>query len=153
MLSTTAIEIAFLASGAIRDKLKERSPKLRAGLLVRLKLMGWNCRVYFHLIFYWVSRRWGGVDWWRAWKIKQDANDVVPALRHLLVYSMLPPGWWLMLASAYMVPVGYVLFPPSVPDREDLWDFDPKTGVGYPKVKEMKPVWGILSFVRESYGC
>ncbi|PVH73782.1 glycosyltransferase family 2 protein [Cadophora sp. DSE1049] len=142
-------EIAFLASGAIRDKLKERNPKLRAGLLVRLKLMGWNCRVYFHLLFVGFCLGAAGIDWWRAWKVGQRANDIVPALRHLLVNSMLPPLWWLMLVLAYLIPVVYVFFPPSVPDREELWDFDQKTGVGYPKVKEMKQVWGVLPLVRE----
>ncbi|KAG4415720.1 hypothetical protein IFR04_011133 [Cadophora malorum] len=142
-------EIAFLASGAIRDKLRERNKQMRAGLLVRLKLIGWNCRVYFHLIFVGFCFGAAGMDWYRAWKIQWDEGSVIPALRHLLVNSMLAPPWWLMLALSYLVPVAYVFFPPSVPDREALWDFDQKTGVGYPKVKEIKQTWGVLTLVRE----
>ena len=142
-------EIAFLASGAIRDKLRERNKQMRAGLLVRLKLIGWNCRVYFHLIFVGFCFGAAGMDWYRAWKIQRDEGSVILALRHLLVNSMLAPPWWLMLALSYLVPVAYVFFPPSVPDREALWDFDQKTGVGYPKVKEIKQTWGVLTLVRE----
>ena len=89
------------------------------------------------------------VDWIRAAKIHRKTHDIVPALRHVLVNSMLPPIWWLMFALACLIPIVYVFFPPSVPDREELWDFDINTGVGYPKVKEMKQVWGVLPLVRE----
>ncbi|KAL2067572.1 hypothetical protein VTL71DRAFT_1997 [Oculimacula yallundae] len=142
-------ELAFIPSGAIRDKLSERNSNRRANFLVRLKLIGWDCRVYVHLIFVGVCLGAAAVDWWRAWKIHRDSNDVVAALRHLLVNSMMAPLWWLMLTIGYLVPVVYILFPPSVPDREELWNFDPKTGVGYPKFKEMKQVWGVLPLLRE----
>jgi hypothetical protein len=142
-------EIAFLASGAIRDRLKERNKKLRAGLGTRLYLMGWNCRVYFHVIFVAFCFGAAGIDWYRAAKIHKETHNIVPALRHLLVNSMLPPTWWLMLALAYLIPVVYVFFPPTVPDREELLQFDPKTGVGYPKAKEIKHAWGVLPLIRE----
>jgi hypothetical protein len=142
-------EIAFLASGAIRDRLKERNAKLRAGLWVRVKLMGINCRVWFHVLFVLFCFGAAGLDWWRAWKIGQHAGDIKQALRHLVVNSMLPPMWWLFLAIAYMVPVWYVFFPPTVPDLDDMMDFDPKTGAGQPKHKEIKQVWGVLTLVRE----
>lgn len=142
-------EIAFLASGAIRDRVKERNEKLRAGLRTRLRLLGLNCRIYFHVIFVLFCFGAAGVDWWRAAKIHQHTGNIIPALRHLLVNSMLPPIWWLMLALSYMIPIVYLFFPSTVPDREDLMDFDPKTGVGYPKVKQIKQVWGVLPLARE----
>lgn len=141
--------IAFEASGAIRDKLRERNSKLRAGLLVRLRLMGWNCRVYFHVIFVAFCLGAAGFDWYKAVKLHRETHDIIPVLRHLLVNSLLPPTWWLMLALAFLIPIVYVFFPPSVPDIEELWDFDSKTGVGYPKVKEMKQAWGYLLPLRE----
>jgi hypothetical protein len=145
-------EIAFLASGAIRNKLKERYEKHRAGLWVRIKLMGWDCEVYVHLILSLVCLGAFGVDTWRAVKISQDKGGkagTILALRHLLVNSMLPPVWWLMILIAFLVPVGYVFWPPTVPEREDLLTRDPKTGVAQPTVKEIKQKWGILPLVRE----
>lgn len=111
--------------------------------------MGWNCRVYFHVIFVAFCLGAAGYDWSKAAKIHRETRDIVSTLRHLLVNSMLPPMWWLMFTTAYLIPIVYIFFPPSVPDREELWDFDSKTGVGYPKVKEMKQVWGVLPLVRE----
>jgi hypothetical protein len=142
-------EIAFLASGAIRNKLKERYPKLRANLWVRIKLMGWDCQVYVHLILALVCCGAAGIDWWRAIRISKGSGGVILALRHLLVNSMLPPLWWLMILIAFLVPVWYTLWPPSVPDREELLSRCPKSGVAQPKVKEIKQVWGVLPLIRE----
>lgn len=144
-------EIAFLASGAIRDRLKERNKDLRAGLGVRLRLMGWNCRIYFHLLFCLFCLGAAGIDWWRAAKLHRATGDIVPALRHLLVNSMLPPMWWLMLFLAYLIPVVYVFFPMTVADRDDLMDFDPKTGAGYPKTKQINQTWGVVPLIREIF--
>jgi hypothetical protein len=142
-------EIAFLASGAIRDRLKERSAANRAGLGTRMKLMGIHCRIYFFVIFIGYCLGAAGLDWYRAWKIGHDTGNVEEALRHLLVNSLLPPTWWLFLVISFLIPIVYVFFPPTVPDRDDMMDFDPKTGVGYPKHKEIKQVWGLLPLVRE----
>lgn len=142
-------EIAFVASGSIRDRLKERSATLRAGLWTRIKLMGIHCRIYFFIFFILYCLGAAGIDWWRAWKIGHRTGEVKLALRHLLVNSMLPPTWWLFLTISYLVPIMYVFFPPTVPDRDDMMNFDPKTGVGYPKHKEIKQVWGVLPLVRE----
>jgi hypothetical protein len=111
--------------------------------------LGLNCRIYFHALFVLFCFGAAGTDWWRAAKIHKEAGDIIPALRHLLVNSMLPPIWWLVLAMSYMIPVVYLFFPSTVPDREDLMDFDLKTGVGYPKVKQIKQVWGVLPLLRE----
>jgi hypothetical protein len=57
--------------------------------------------------------------------------------------------WWLFLAISFMVPILYVFFPPTVPDRDDMMNFDPKTGAGQPKHQEIEQVWGVLPLVRE----
>jgi hypothetical protein len=142
-------KIAFLASGSIRDRLKERNKEERAGLWIRIKLMGIHCRVWFFVLFVGFCFGAAGVDWWRAWKKGRESGDVNDALLHLLVNSMLPPMWWLFLAIAYMIPIAYVFFPPAVPDRDQMMNFDQKTGAGYPKHKEIKQVWGVLPLVRE----
>jgi len=111
-------KIAFLASGAIRDRLKERSETARAGLWVRMKLMGIHCRIWFFVLFVPYCFGAAGLDWYRAWKIGHESGDVTRALLHLLVNSMLPPTWWLMLGISFLVPVAYVFWPPTVPDRD-----------------------------------
>lgn len=141
--------IAFVASGAVRDQLKERNATLRAGLWTRIKLMGIHCRVWFFPLFVMYCLGAAGLDWYRAWKIGHDSGEIEQALRHLLVNSMLPPMWWLLLVISYMVPVVYVFFPPTVPERDDMMNFDQKTGAGQPKHKEIKQVWSTLPLVRE----
>lgn len=111
--------------------------------------MGIHCRIWFFVLFVLYCLAAAGLDCWRAWKIGNDARDVTQSLRHLLVNSMLPPMWWLFLVISYLVPVFYVLFPPTVPDRDEVMNFDPQTGVGRPKHKEIKQVWGFLTLVRE----
>ncbi|KAH8723402.1 nucleotide-diphospho-sugar transferase [Phaeosphaeriaceae sp. PMI808] len=141
--------IAFVASGAIRDRLKERCAESRAGLWTRMKLMGIHCRVWFFVVFVPYCLGAAGLDWWRAWKIGHESDDIKDALRHLLVNSMLPPMWWLFLAISFLVPIWYVFFPPTVPNRDDMMNFDQKTGAGQPKHQEIKQVWGVLPLIRE----
>lgn len=126
--------IAFVASGKIRDKLKERSKDYRAGLWTRIKLMGIHCRVWFFCLFVPYCFGAAGLDMWRAIRRSQTSEE---ALRHLLVNSMLPPMWWLFLALSFMIPIAYVFWPPTVPERDDMMNFDPKTGAGHPKRSEI----------------
>lgn len=142
-------EIAFLASGSIRDRLRERSKKHRAGLGTRIRLMGIHCRIWFFVLFVGFCSGAAGLDWYRAWKIGHRSGDINDALIHLLVNSMLPPMWWLFLAIAFAVPIAYIFFPPTVPDRDDMMIFDQKTGAGFPKHREIKQVWGALPLFRE----
>jgi hypothetical protein len=142
-------EIAFLASGAVRDRLKERSKEHRAGTWLRVKLLSIHCRIWFFVLFVAYCLGAGGIDWWRAWKAGQVAGDVTAALRHLIVNSMLPPMWWLFLAISFLVPIVYIFSPPTVPERDDMMIFDPETGAGRPIHKEIKQIWGFLPMVRE----
>ncbi|KAH7082723.1 nucleotide-diphospho-sugar transferase [Paraphoma chrysanthemicola] len=142
-------KIAFLASGAIRDRLKERSATHRAGLWTRIKLMGIHCRIWFFCLFVSYCLGAAGLDFWRAHRAAVESGNIEDALMHLLVNSMLPPMWWLFLALSFMVPILYVFFPPTVLDRDDMMNFDQKTGAGQPKHQEIEQVWGVLPLVRE----
>jgi hypothetical protein len=142
-------KIAFVASGAIRDRLKERSKTQRAGLWTRIKLMGIHCRIWFFVLFVLYCLGAAGLDWYRAWMISYKTNNIEYALRHLLANSMLPPMWWLFLALSFCIPIWYVFAPPTVPDHDDMMIFDPKTGAGQPVHQEIKQVWGVLPLVRE----
>lgn len=55
-----------------------------------------------------------------------------------------PPLLWLQNTISATSPILYMLYPPTAPDREDLLDRDPKTGVAYPKTEarlERKNMW------------
>lgn len=55
-----------------------------------------------------------------------------------------PPLLWLQNTISAMSPILYMLSPPTAPDREDLLDRDPRTGVAYPRLEarlEKKNAW------------
>jgi hypothetical protein len=141
--------IAFEASGSIRNRLHERSANKRAGLWTRIRLIGTHCRVWFFVMFVGFCFGAAGTDWWRAWNISRQSGNIHDALWHLLVHSMLPPMWWLFLGVEFMVPIWYLMFPPTVKDFEDMMTFDPKTEIGWPNDWDIKQVWGFLSLTRE----
>lgn len=43
----------------------------------------------------------------------------------------MPLGWFFSF-FALLTPIRYAIFPPTVPEREDLLVRDPATGAGYP---------------------
>lgn len=49
------------------------------------------------------------------------------------------PLAWILIVSAFWIPFTYAIDPPNCPDREDLLDRDPKTGVAHP-TKESKKI-------------
>lgn len=59
------------------------------------------------------------------------------------VYILTHLGWlplpWFFAAFACLTPLRYAIFPPDVPEREDLLERDPQTSVAYP-VKEARKV-------------
>jgi hypothetical protein len=140
--------IAFTASGSIRDRLHERNKAKRAPLLRRLRLIIFELSVYFHIIYFIYA--WGAaiLNFIRAGLVGRRENTVA-ALHHLLVHSLLPPVWWLTISTAFLIPLFYAIWPPIVPDREELLVRDSTTLVARPKIKEIKQTWGFLPLVRE----
>jgi hypothetical protein len=62
----------------------------------------------------------------------------------ILTHAGWPPVLWLSCILSCWTPIGYAIFPPDCPDREDLLDRDSKTGVAYPKEtsKRIETGWG-----------
>lgn len=48
-----------------------------------------------------------------------------------------------------LFPIVYVTSPHTVPPRDEMMNFDPVTGAGQPKCKEIDQVWGVLPLLRE----
>ncbi|KAF2757481.1 nucleotide-diphospho-sugar transferase [Pseudovirgaria hyperparasitica] len=143
------VQIAFQASGAVRDHLMERSARWRAGLRTRIRLIGAYCHIWFFVGFVGFALGAGGTDVYRAWEVRGRGGDVRDALLHLLVRSCLPPGWWLLLATSFAVPVLYMFAPPTVPEWDEVMVVEPETGVGRPGFMEARQSWGGLVLVRE----
>jgi len=66
-----------------------------------------------------------------------DNPTIKERLICLLTHAFWPPIAWLVTISAFWTPISYALEPPTVPDREELLQRDPKTGVAHP-TKESK---------------
>lgn len=139
----------FTASGSIHDYLHERDAEKRASLYRRLNVIIVHCSVYVHLIY--VLYAWGAAltDFVRAANIAKEAQDSIAALQHLLVHSMMPPLWWLVLSTSFLVPIFYAFWPPTVLDRQHLIQRHPNTLVAQPKFKNIEQKWGLLTGVRE----
>jgi hypothetical protein len=48
---------------------------------------------------------------------------------------------WLLAINAAWAPIHYAIWPPTMPDREDLLDRDPVTGIAHPKKETKSIVW------------
>jgi len=83
------------------------------------------------------------------WNITDVQNNTVKkTLISLLTHAGWPPIIWLTCVMSCWVPINYALFPPNCPDRQDLLDRDPVTGVAYPKEesKKIKCTWAAWAF-------
>ena len=45
---------------------------------------------------------------------------------------------WIIVVSAFWIPISYACDPPNMPDRETLLERDPKTGVAHPTARSKK---------------
>jgi len=70
-------------------------------------------------------------------------------LLYLLTHAAWPPLLWLITMVAFWTPIHYALFPPNMPDREELLDRNPKTGVAHPKPEWKAQRWNAFSWFYE----
>ena len=62
-------------------------------------------------------------------------------LLYMLTHACWPPILWLIAVNACWAPIHYAIWPPTVPDREDLLDRDPTTGIAHPTKEAKSIVW------------
>lgn len=98
----------------------------------RLKVTIWDCQCYLHVVYMMfviaavaVSIYWNLTD--------ETLTTTKEVLISLLTHAFWPPLIWLTCMLSCWIPIGYAIAPPDCPDREDLLDRDPETGVAYPK--------------------
>jgi hypothetical protein len=138
--------MAFSASGSIKSELNERSATLRAPLARRLRVIIWDSKGYIHLLYALVTLVAVAVSTGRAFHYPHAHTILV----YLLTHAFWPPVLWLFCITAYCVPLRYAIWPPTVPDREDLLDRNPKTQVAHPKEYWKNQRWGRGTFWHET---
>ena len=130
---------AFTPSGGIKSELNERDSHLRAPLGWRLKVILWDCNVIMHvvyLLFCMAAVTKSTVD-----GIIINKGSTEQTLLYMLTHACWPPILWLIAVNACWAPIHYAIWPPTVPDREDLLDRDPTTGIAHPTKEAKSIVW------------
>jgi hypothetical protein len=120
---------AFKPTGSIESALNERFPKLRAPIYRRLWTTLVNYMASFHLAYVYFVLTVVVLSTYRCF-LKDGLKTQIMCL---LTHAFWPPLAWVIVCSAFWVPITYACDPPSMPDREELLDRDPKTGIAHPK--------------------
>ena len=137
----------FTASGSQKAELNERDGRLRrAPLWRRLKVTLWDCNCWIHLVYIGFILVAVAVATYRN---IHDNATVKSTLISLITHAGWPPMIWLMCALSAFVPLRYAVCPPTVPDREELLDRDPKTGIAYPKETAKRQQYSFLTWGHE----
>lgn len=63
-------------------------------------------------------------------------------LNCLITHAFWPPLTFLFICSSLWTPVSYAIDPPTVLDREDLLERDPKSGIAHPTAQSKKIAFG-----------
>lgn len=82
----------------------------------------------------------------RAFTTERTVNGT---LIYLVTHAAWPPLLWLVTLVSALTPILYALFPPSMPDREELLDRNPKTGIAHPKEEWKAQRWSGWSWYYE----
>lgn len=138
--------MAFSSSGSLKSELNERDISRRAPLHRRIITMLWGCDCYFHVAYVCFALTAVSLSISRAFQYTATNDRLV----YLLTHAFWPPMLWLLCLTAYCVPIAYMLFPPTMPDREELLERDEKTGVARPKTYWKGQRWRKWGFWHET---
>lgn len=141
--------MAFSSSGSQKSELDERDAKKRAPLMRRLKVIIWDCNVWMHLLYVCFVLAAVGISTYHGVHAYQQDNDVKALLLYGLTHAFWPPMLWLLSITACLEPVRYAIWPPTMPDREELLDRDPVTQIARPKEFWKKTRYGKITFWHE----
>ncbi|KIY02355.1 uncharacterized protein Z520_02493 [Fonsecaea multimorphosa CBS 102226] len=140
----------FTSSGSQKDQLNERNPQLRAPLFRRLKVVIWDCQCYLHVLY--ITFILAAVILSLQYNLTNPVNTTTKKfLIDILTHSGWPPLIWMTCGLSCWAPISYAIFPPSMPDREDLLNRDPVTGVAYPKEEAKKTQTSWIAWFHESH--
>ncbi|KAF1848129.1 glycosyltransferase family 2 protein [Cucurbitaria berberidis CBS 394.84] len=137
----------FSPSGSQQSELNERDPVHRAGLFRRLRVIVFGSGVFLH-VFY-ILFCVAAVTVSTARGIIINKGSVEQTLIFMLTHACWPPLLWLIALNAFWAPVHYAIWPPNMPDREELLQRDPNTGIAYPKESSKKLKWEKKNMLHE----
>jgi hypothetical protein len=130
---------AFRPTGSLDSTLNERDADSRKGMLRRLFYILIQCQAIFHLLFVYFVIAGAITVTYKCFIIERSPSKI---LQCLLTHAWWPPVTWIFLASSMWTPVAYAVNPPTVPDREDLLNRDPKTFIAHPRDVTKKIAFG-----------
>ncbi|KAF2671962.1 nucleotide-diphospho-sugar transferase [Microthyrium microscopicum] len=130
---------AFKPTGSLGSDLNERDKVLRAGVWTRVRVIIFNYMAWYHIVYVYFCLSAATLSTSKCAFENYNWND---RLRCLLTHAFWPPVSWIMVCSAFWVPINYAIDPPTVPPRDELLDRDPKTLVAHPKESSKKTAFG-----------
>lgn len=139
--------MGFSSSGSVKSELNERDPKSRAPLFRRLKVIIWDYNVWMHLLY---------AIFLLVAVCRSTVRGIVSdggtraRLMYLFTHAFWPPMLWLLGLTASLTPLRYAVWPPSMPDREELLERDPKTGIARPKEEWKRKRYSKKTFWHET---
>jgi hypothetical protein len=125
---------AFRPTGSLKSNLNERNPAIRAPVFTRLRVILFNYLAWFHISYVYFAIAAVILSSYRCILDTQLENRLVCLLTH----AGWPPMTWIIVISAFWIPINYACDPPNMPDRETLLERDPKTGVAHPTAQSKK---------------
>ena len=125
---------AFKPSGSLKSDLNERDATLRAPMFHRLRVILFNFSAWFHVSYVYFCMAGVVLSSYRCIAGRTTSETLICLLTH----AFWPPVAWLLVISAFWIPVTYACDPPTMPDREELLARDSKTGVAHPLPKSKK---------------
>ncbi|CAK7243249.1 MAG: hypothetical protein STHCBS139747_004762 [Sporothrix thermara] len=131
---------AFQPTGSLGSALNERNPKLRRNVFVRLWTILVNYNALYHLAFVYLTLAGVSISSYRC--ISVNRGSVHDILMCLVTHAFWPPLTFLFLCTSLWTPVSYAIFPPNVPDREQLLVRDPATQVAHPTETSKRIAFG-----------
>ncbi|KAK5798484.1 hypothetical protein VI817_004774 [Penicillium citrinum] len=130
---------AFKPTGSLGSELNERDVNLRKNMFVRLRVILFNFMALFHFAFVYVTIIAVAISTYRCFYKESGFKGIVICL---ITHAFWPPLTFLFICTSLWTPVSYAIHPPTVPDRENLLNRDPKTGVAHPTRKSKKIAFG-----------
>ena len=119
---------AFKPSGSLKSDLNERAASTRAPVWRRLWVIVFNYTGWFHISYVYFCMAAVVLSSYRC--LLQET--VYDKLVCLLTHAFWPPLAWVIVVTAFWVPITYACDPPTMPARESLLARDPKTNVAHP---------------------
>lgn len=123
----------FSATGS-RSASNERNGEGRTPLFERVVDILWNGRAVLHVSYILILSI--GVVQNLMGIIHYDGESIESWSQAALVFLGWPPLLWLVCLNSMAVPLLYVFFPPTIPNRAELLKRDPERRASYPRDQE-----------------